>query len=132
MVELAIAGLIVFVMISGLLAYVGSRFQEWKNEVEEAVEENTTQIEMVNERVTRTNKSIKDTDNMVERHAGVNKERIELLLDHLDLKLVEKSISWNMLYGHTIDRHIEPKTDNEKQIEKLEEEIEILKSLDKE
>jgi len=66
---------------------------------------------------------------------------IKKIAEHLDLKVVEETetFKYNGRFGETYfeettvtDRRIEPKTDNEKRIEELQKEIEILKSLDKE
>lgn len=68
-----------------------------------------------------------------------NDELIKQIIKHLDLKIVEEfdTISYSSVYGETeqkipTGRRIEPKTDNEKRIEELQREIDMLREFDKE
>lgn len=125
MIEIIIAGVIMFLAVTGVVVYFASDLHEDQEDIKERMRD----IRNTNERTNRE----------VYHKAKENEETIKYILTHLDLKIVEEfdTISYSSVYGQTeqkipTGRRIEPKTDNEKRIDELQKEIDMLREFDKE
>lgn len=114
------AALILFLMVSGYI--IIKDYQETRIE-----------FKTINKRQDKLEGDINKFKHTPMKDDNMNLKLIRQIADHLEMKVIEEEAR-GIYMGETpiVGRRIEPKTDNEKRIEELQKEIEILKSLDKE
>ena len=121
-----ITGMVLFAAVTGVVVYFASDLHEDQEDIKERMRD----IRNANERTNRE----------VYHKAKENEEAIKVVLNHLDLKVVEE---YNTVTSYAFGepyftkrvptgRRIEPKTENERRIDELQKEIDMLRELDKE